>query len=141
MKSYQFTIKKKSLLCEAPVLTNSKAATEFIRQNCIKDEDGWREQCWAIFLDYGKRVIGTFKVSEGMENTCFVSPKAITKVAIENLASGVILTHNHPSGNVRPSARDIEETKKLKSALALFDIALLDHIIISEDNFYSFADE
>ena len=70
-----------------------------------------------------------------------VDARIIFKQAIENLASSIVLCHNHPSGNLKPSEEDIRITKKLKDAGKLVDIAIIDHIIIAGNNFFSFADE
>ena len=67
--------------------------------------------------------------------------KLVSKYAIESLCSGVIVAHNHPSGNTNPSNEDILITNKIKQALNIFDIQLMDHIILTEDSYYSFADE
>lgn len=68
-------------------------------------------------------------------------PKIIYKLALEDLASGVIVAHNHPSGNLKPSQSDIDLTRKLKEAGRFLEVQLLDHLIIANRNYFSFADE
>ena len=86
-------------------------------------------------------VIKKCLVSSGGVSGTVADPKIIYKAALEALASGIILVHNHPSGNPEPSQADINLTKKLKTAATALDISLLDHLIFSEQGYYSFADE
>ncbi len=82
------------------------------------------------------------KISQGGTTGTVVDPKILAKYAIDTMSSGVILCHNHPSGNLIPSKMDIEITNKIKNGLKLFDVNVLDHIIISPNNeYYSFCDE
>ena len=80
-------------------------------------------------------------VSRGGVSGTVVDPKIIFKIAVEHLASSIILCHNHPSGNLKPSDADISLTKKIKEAGALLEIPILDHLIISDTGYFSFADE
>ena len=79
-------------------------------------------------------------MSGGLDAT-IIDKKIVCKVAIDSLCSGVILVHNHPSGEVKPSKSDIQQTTDVKKALGVFDITLLDHIILSDQAYYSFAEE
>lgn len=99
------------------------------------------EECWILYLNRANYVIGTEKASSGGLDSTTVDVKLIAKKAIEKLASGIILLHNHPSGNPRPGSADINLTQKLKKALDFFDISLVDHIVVCDDRYYSFADE
>jgi DNA repair protein RadC len=81
------------------------------------------------------------KVSEGGVAGTTVDPKIIYKIALEELASCIIVAHNHPSGNLAPSQADIDLTKKLKEAGRFLDIQMMDHLIITHQNYFSFADE
>ncbi|MBX7205457.1 MAG: DNA repair protein RadC [Bacteroidia bacterium] len=100
-----------------------------------------KEEFWILLLNRANKVIHKFRVSEGGVAGTVADPKIIFKTALDHLASGVILCHNHPSGNNKPSQSDIDLTKKMKEAGKLLEIAVLDHIIIAENNYYSFADE
>ena len=98
------------------------------------------EECWVIFLNKGNRVISIEKVSSGGSSSTVIDRKAILKSAVEKLASGLILAHNHPSGNRFPGECDIRETRALKEAARMMDIVLIDHIIIAGEDYYSFSD-
>ncbi len=98
------------------------------------------EEFWALLLNKSNRIIDRVKVSQGGIGGTVVDPKLILKNAIEKLASALIVVHNHPSGNAQPSDKDIALTQKLKNASELFDISLLDHVIITDGECYSFAD-
>lgn len=99
------------------------------------------EEFWVLLLNRSNSVIKRESVSRGGVAGTVVDSKIIFKSAIENLASSIILCHNHPSGNLKPSEADIKLTKKIKEAGTLLDIPVLDHIIITDSAYYSFADE
>ena len=86
-------------------------------------------------------ILKKVRISEGGVSGTVVDPKKIYKIAIDNHASSIILGHNHPSGNIQPSEADHKITKKIKECGILLDIAVLDHIIIGNTGYYSFADE
>ena len=98
------------------------------------------EEFWALLLNKANKVIDKVRVSQGGVAGTVVDVRIIVKAAVEKLASSVIIAHNHPSGNPKPSDKDLSITKKLKDAANLFDIALLDHLIITDNECYSFAD-
>lgn len=99
------------------------------------------EEFWILLLDRANKVIGRYKISQGGVSGTVADPKIIFKHAVEQLASSIVLCHNHPSGNLKPSEADIKLTKKLKEAGKHLDIPILDHIIVTEAGYYSFADE
>ena len=99
------------------------------------------EEFWLLLLDRANQVISRQNLSKGGVAGTVVDPKMIFKYAVDVLASGVILCHNHPSGSLKPSDADVRLTKKVKAAGELLDIIILDHIIIAGQNYYSFADE
>ena len=99
------------------------------------------EECWVLLLNSANNVLSSIRISTGTVRTCPIDAARISKAAIIAGATGVILAHNHPSGSPSPSAADIKETTKLKSALDTFCISLVDHIIFAEGRYYSFADE
>ncbi len=99
------------------------------------------EEFWVIFLNRQNNVIKLDCISKGGVSGTVVDIRLILKPAIECLASGMILAHNHPSGNLKPSQEDISLTKKVKEAASMMDISLQDHIIIGDQAYFSFADE
>ena len=99
------------------------------------------EECWVLYLNRANKLISKNKLSKGGLSATVVDVKLIVKGALEKLASAIILAHNHPSGNAKPGESDKTQTKLLKDAADLFDIALLDHIIIAGDKYFSFADD
>ena len=99
------------------------------------------EEFWILFLNRANMATGKHAVSSGGMSGTVVDPKMIFKAALEAKAVGIILCHNHPSGNVKPSQQDIDLTKKLTAAGKLMEISVLDHIIVAQSGHYSFADE
>lgn len=98
------------------------------------------EEFWVIYLNKGNRILDKTRVSSGGVAGTVVDVKIILKQALQKLASGIILAHNHPSGNMQPSDADISVTRKLKEAAKLMEIQILDHLIIGDSTYYSFAD-
>ena len=98
------------------------------------------EEFWVLFLNRSNRVIDRMKLSQGGISGTVTDVRIIMKKAVELLASGIIVCHNHPSGNLNPSESDSKITGKIKEAGNLMDIQLLDHLIISGKDYYSFAD-
>ena len=99
------------------------------------------EEFWLLMLNRANRVIRKVKISEGGVSGTVVDPKKIFQLCLEQHATSIILGHNHPSGNTQPSEADNKITKKIKDCGILLDVAVLDHIIVGDDRFYSFADE
>ncbi|KXK37156.1 MAG: DNA repair protein RadC [Saprospiraceae bacterium] len=99
------------------------------------------EEFWVVFCSRSNKVIKMEFIGRGGTSSVVVDPKIILKSAIEHLASSIILGHNHPSGNLTPSREDIMITQKIKDAAELVDMKVLDHIIIGDNKYYSFADE
>ena len=98
------------------------------------------EEFWILFLNRSNRITGKMKLSQGGVNGTVTDIRIIMKRAVEHLASGIAVCHNHPSGNLNPSESDIQITNKIKEAGNLLDIQLHDHLIISDKDYYSFAD-
>jgi DNA repair protein RadC len=98
------------------------------------------EEFWILFLNRSNRVINRMKLSQGGISGTVTDVRLVMKKAIEYLASGIIVCHNHPSGNLNPSESDSKITQKIKDAGNMMDIQLLDHLIISDKDYYSFAD-
>lgn len=116
-------------------------AVDYLRKYCFTPNELWRERCFALFLDSGCNVKGHLHVGSGGMEDVFVDHRLVLKTAALLGAHSVILAHNHPNGDVRPSPKDIEETEKLKKKLDVLDVKLLDHIVLTDDAFYSFSEE
>lgn len=99
------------------------------------------EECWVLYLNRANYLISKERISSGGLDSTVLDCRTIARKSIEKKASGIILVHNHPSGSAVPGNADIQSTKQLDKALKTCDIALLDHIVIAEDSYYSFADE
>lgn len=99
------------------------------------------EEFWAIFLNQANKIIYSSKIGQGGINTTSVDIRILMKNALDKHAVGLILCHNHPSGNTEPSQADIQLTKKIIDAGNILDINILDHLIIAGKNFLSFKDE
>jgi len=121
-----------------PKITSSKNAFDIVAPLLI---DLPYEEFWLILLNRSNLVIAKEKISTGGVSGTVVDAKLIFSKALDHLASSVILMHNHPSGNLKPSQADIDITKKLKRAGETLDIAVLDHLIVAEGGYFSFADE
>jgi len=104
-------------------------------------EDLPHEEFWIILMNRANKIIEEVKISQGGISGTVTDVKIILKHAIDRRASGIIMCHNHPSGNTTPSKADISITQKLKNAAAWLDIQVLDHLITGENIYYSFADE
>lgn len=99
------------------------------------------EEFWILLLNRANAVLSRHLISKGGQAGTVADPKIIFKTALENSAASIILAHNHPSGNLKPSHADINLTRKLKEGAELLDICVLDHLIFSNTSYYSFADE
>ena len=99
------------------------------------------EEFWLLMLNRANRVLGKYKVSQGGLSGTVIDTRIILKKALDNLASSIIVCHNHPSGNKQPSDADVKITRKLKKAAEMLEIKLLDHVIIADKSYFSFADE
>lgn len=119
-------------------ITSSKDAYEYFHPLL---SDYRHEEFWVLLLNRAHKVIGRKKISEGGVDATVADPKIIFKYAVEELASSIILCHNHPSGGVKPSDSDIKLTQKIKAAGSMLDITTIDHIIIGDKSYYSFADD
>jgi DNA repair protein RadC len=123
---------------EKPKLESSVAAFNMIKGEL---QDLPHEEFWVLLLNRSNRLIKKKRVSEGGVSGTVADPKIIFKLALDELASGIILAHNHPSQNLKPSDSDISLTKKMKEAGKLLEIAVLDHIIVAGHEYFSFIDE
>ena len=121
-----------------PKISSSKEAYDLIKGDLM---DLAHEEFWLLMMNRANKFLGKKRISEGGVSGTVADPKIIFKLALDNLASGIIVAHNHPSGNLTASHSDIKLTKKLKEAGATLEIQLLDHLIIGGQKYFSFADE
>lgn len=123
---------------ERPKIESTKDVYNIIAMDLI---DLNHEEFWILLLNGGSRLIKKEQISNGGMASVLADPKIIFKKAIDNRAVGIILVHNHPSGNKYPSKADVTLTRKLVSAGQLLDIKVHDHMIIAGDGYYSFAED
>ncbi len=119
-------------------IRNSEDIYKCIRPNMV---DLKHEECLVVLMNNKYRVLDVKRVSKGGVSETTVDPKIVLKFALDKLASSIILVHNHPSGNLRPSMADDKITNKLKQACDNIDIQFIDHIIVAEESYYSYADK
>jgi DNA repair protein RadC len=124
-----------------PKITCSKDAYHVLFENWDKKKLELQEQFKVMFMNRANKVLGIYELSTGGMAGTVADPKLIFAAAIKSAACGFILSHNHPSGNLTPSQADIDLTRKLREGGKLLEIQLLDHIIITSEGYYSFADE
>ena len=123
---------------EKPVIRSSRDIAQYL-QALLKDHT--YEVFAVVFLNRANKINHFEIISRGGITGTVADPRVIMKKALEEEATSIVLCHNHPSGNLSPSLADEELTKKIKNAAGYFDIKVIDHIIVSEDGYYSFADE
>lgn len=121
-------------------ILSSKHSEKFIRQFYNDDLEIF-ESFFILLLNRNNTTLGYAKISQGGISGTMADIKIIAKYCVDSLASAVILCHNHPSGNLKPSEQDIRLTKQIKEGLKLLDVKVLDHIILTTDSFYSLTDE
>jgi len=119
-------------------VTTSKDAAAIIQRHLA---DLPHEEFWILMLNRANKIIAKHPVSQGGIAGTVVDAKMVFKPAVEHSASSVILCHNHPSGNLQPSNEDIKLTKKLQDAGTNLDVKVIDHIIVTDSGYFSFADE
>ena len=120
-------------------VSTSKDCADFFRE--LWEGIDIYESFFCVYLNQANNTIGWYKVSQGGITGTVADPRLIIKKALEVLATGIVICHNHPSGNLKPSQADETITRKIKEGCSYFDIRLLDHIILTETEFYSFQDE
>jgi DNA repair protein RadC len=122
------------------VISSSAAAYAELLKWFPQDTIALKEEFIALYLNRANQVLGVYRVSSGGITSTIADPRLIIAVALKTAAVGIIIAHNHPSGNVRPSEADKNLTKNLKEIASILDITLVDHLIISETCYYSFAE-
>lgn len=123
---------------DEPVITSSQTAAK-IMGPLLRDLP--HEECWVMYLNKANKLICKEKISSGGIDQTSIDIRIVVRKALEHFACSLILVHNHPSGNRFPGEADLVQTAALKKALSVFDITLLDHIIIAGKKYFSFSDE
>lgn len=134
--SFDKNLKKSELL----KITSSRDAYDIFKRVFNADTFDWCEEFIILCLNNSNKVVGFYKISSGGMTGTVVDVRMIFTTALKSLATSIILAHNHPSGTLNPSEADKTITKKIKEAGKVLDVQLLDHLIITDENFYSFAD-
>lgn len=137
----QITYNPNFKVSERPQISSSKDAYNILIQQWNPGRISLLEEFKILLLNRRNRVLGIVNISNGGFSGTIADPKLIFAAALKACASGIILAHNHPSGEVDPSKEDIVLTKKLKEAGKILDLQILDHLIISKHQYYSFGDE
>ena len=122
-------------------ITSSAAAYKYLMKYCYKPSDMWREKAFALYLDKKKNVLGHILISVGSFDSTTIDKKLIIKGALDVAAHGVILSHNHPQADARPSINDINNTAELRNACRACQLEFTDHIVIAEKEYFSFSEE
>jgi DNA repair protein RadC len=127
--------------CDRPKVNSSKAVFEILSENWNSNTIEYREEFNVLLLNRNNKVLGILQASAGGMSGTVVDPKVIFGAALKAAAAAIIVAHNHPSGSLQPSAEDIKVTKRLVDCGKLLDLPVLDHLIITSEGFFSFADE
>lgn len=134
-----FEIKKNESDIPMDKIHTSMDAAKYIKRFYFDDIEVY-ESFFMLMLNRSNTTVAYAKISQGGTVGTVVDIKLIAKYALDSLCQSVILAHNHPSGNTKPSDQDMAITKKVQEALTLFDIKILDHVILTKDGYYSCAD-
>lgn len=126
--------------CERSI-ASSRDAVEIFREHFDADKLDYRESFFALYLNQANKVLGIKKISECGISSTLVDVRIVLQAALLCNASGIIVAHNHPSGNLNPSSSDIKMTAQIKEASKVMNMTLLDHVILTSDSHYSFADD
>ncbi len=137
----EITYRNKVRVSERPIIKCSNDAFAILLSIWNKDKIQYVEEFKIILLNFDNRVLGISQISSGSVTTTIADPKLIFATALKAHATSIILSHNHPSGSLRPSQEDLNMTNKLVEGGKLLDIKVLDHIIVTENGYLSICDE
>ena len=137
----ELVYKSKVRPSERPQVSSSKEVYELLKRVWDENKIGLVEQFKILLLNQANRVLGIYEISTGGMTGTIADPKLVFIAALQAAAVNLVLAHNHPSGNLKPSRADIELTRKIKEGGRLLEINVLDHLIISTEAYYSMADE
>ncbi len=124
-------------IIEKPVINNSSTAFKLFLNSWNRDNIELLEEFKVMFLNQANKVLGIYSLSKGGINQCTVDIRHIYSIALKVNASAIIVAHNHPSGNLKPSSADLKITSQIASAGEILNIKLLDHLIITEVDYFS----
>lgn len=124
-----------------PKISSSRDASDILRKFWDDSRIEFVEEFHVLLLNRANKVLGIYKVSSGSTVATVADPKSVFVAALKANACGIIVAHNHPSGNISPSQQDIDLTKKLVAAGKILEVQVLDHLILTTESYYSFADE
>jgi len=144
MKKYKFPkIKVKVSVTKGDkvTITSPEKMVEVMRSIFDADTILWTEEVIMVCLNRANDVVGYYRVSSGGFSGTVLDPRVVMTIALNNASSSIILAHNHPSGNLKPSEGDKAITEKIRKACAFFDMNLLDHLIITDESYLSFKEE
>ena len=137
----QISYKEKTSISKSPSIKSSADAAELLFEHWDKSTIGLYENFKVVLLNNSNKVKGVYELSKGGITGTLVDIRILFATILKSLSVGIILTHNHPSGKLKPSEADINLTKKIKKAAELFDVKVLDHlIIVPNGDYYSFSD-
>ncbi len=137
----QIRYREKISISKSPQMNSSENVAKLLYENWDKDTIGLHETFKVLLLNNSNKVKGIYPLSTGGITGTIVDIRLLFAIALKTLSVGIILTHNHPSGQLKASHADIDLTEKIKKAARLFDIRVLDHLIITPNgDYYSFAD-
>lgn len=137
----ELVYKTKVKASERPLIRDSKDIHDVLKQIWDENKIEMVEEFKVLFLNRANRIIGVYDASSGGITGTVADPRLILAAALKSLAISIVLCHNHPSGSFKPSRADEELTIKIKEAAKYHDIRVIDHIIITAEGYYSFADE
>lgn len=137
----ELVYKTKVKASERPKISSVKDCYQLLKELWNENTIEMQEEFKVLLLNRGNKVIGVYEASAGGITGTVADPRLILAAAIKSLAVCIILSHNHPSGNLKPSQADQELTQKIKVASGYHDIKVMDHLIISSEGYYSFAEE
>ena len=137
----EITYRPKFKVSERPQISKSKDAYDILMQQWDFGKIALLEEFKILLLNRRNRVLGIVHISSGGLSGTVADPKVIFTAALKGCASGIILCHNHPSGELDPSNEDLSLTRRLVDAGKMLDLKILDHLIICDDRYYSFGDE
>lgn len=143
MKKYKFPqIKVKVSVTKGDkvTITSPDKMVEVMRSIFNADTILWTEEVIMVCLNRANDVVGYYRVSSGGFSGSVLDPRVVMTIALQNASSSIILAHNHPSGNLKPSEGDKSVTEKIRKACEFFDMKLLDHLIITDESYFAFSE-
>ena len=132
---------KRPILGSMPKVRRSLDVDSILRNFINLETIDFKEHFWVLLLNNDNQVIGISEIAKGTTTHVSIDMKEIFQLVLKTNATGIIISHNHPSGKLKASASDKQLTKKIKTIADLFSVSLIDHIIITSESYYSFSDD